>query len=52
MKDDVVAPNLMRFLEELSGAERESLIALLREPHTYLAEDVTDLLAILQGLEP
>ena len=52
MKDDVVAPKLKRFFDELTGPERDCLVELLREPRTYLAEDMTDVLAILQGLEP
>jgi hypothetical protein len=51
MKDDVVAPTLMRFFDQLSDADRESLVELLREPRTYLAEDMTDVLAILQVLD-
>ncbi len=50
MNDDVVASKLKRFLDELSVAERNSLVELLREPRTYIAEDMTDVLAILQGL--
>ncbi len=51
MKDDIVAPKLKRFLDELTGDERDSLVALLREPKTFLAENMTDVLAILEGLE-
>lgn len=51
MKNDGVSPKLQRFLDSLSGEERETLVALLREPRTYLAEDMMDVLAILQGLE-
>jgi hypothetical protein len=51
MKDDAVSLSLQRFLDQLSGPDRETLVALLREPSTYLAEDMADVLAILEGLE-
>ena len=47
---DRVSSDLAGILNAMSPAEREELSALLRQPNTYLAEDITDLVAILQGL--
>jgi len=51
MKDDGVSPGLADFLARLSPEERATLTDLLRHPRTYLAEDMTDVLAILRVLE-
>jgi hypothetical protein len=40
----------MRFLESLTPAERDQFRDIMRQPNTYLAEDMVDLLAILDGL--
>jgi hypothetical protein len=50
-RNDRVSPGLMRFLESLTPAERDQFRAIMRQPNTYLAEDITDLLAILDGLK-
>lgn len=41
----------IEFMNTLGPVEREELIAALREPNTYLAEDMDDVLAILQTLQ-
>jgi hypothetical protein len=51
MKDEGVSPGLTQFLDRLSPEERTSLADLLRQPRTYLAEDISDVLAILRSLE-
>jgi hypothetical protein len=51
MKDEGVSQGLTRFFDRLSPEERASLTELLRQPRTYLAEDMTDVLAILRSLE-
>jgi hypothetical protein len=51
MKDEGVSSELARFLDRLSPEDRATLVELLRQPRTYLAEDMTDVLAILRGLE-
>ena len=47
---DRVSSDLARVLDALSPTERDELSALLRQPNTYLAEDLDDLVAILQDL--
>jgi len=39
------------FMNALGPEERKELTAALREPNTFLAEDMTDVLAILQTLK-
>ena len=51
MKDEGVSQGLTRFFDRLSPEERASLTELLRQPRTYLAEDMNDVLAILRGLD-
>jgi hypothetical protein len=50
-RDDRVSEGLMRFLESLTPEELERFKAVMREPNTYLAENLTDLLAILETLQ-
>lgn len=38
-------------MNTLNPEERKELASVLREPNTFLAEDMTDVLAILQTLE-
>lgn len=45
-----VSSDLARVLSMMSPAERQELTQLLRQPNTYLAEDMDDLIAILQDL--
>ena len=51
VKDDRVSPGLARYLERLSREEQETLAELLRQPCTYLAEDMSDVLLILRSLD-
>jgi hypothetical protein len=51
MKDERVSQGLTRFFDRLSPEERASITELLRQPRTYLAEDMNDVLAILRGLD-
>ena len=39
------------FMNALGPEERKELTAALREPNTFLAEDMNDVLAILQTLQ-
>ncbi len=48
---DRVSTGLMRFLDSLTPSEREQFREIMRQPNTYLAEDLTDVLAILDGLD-
>lgn len=48
---DGVSTELARFLDGLNPEEREGLTRVLRDPRTFLAEDMTDVLAILRQLE-
>ncbi len=41
----------INFMNTLKPEERNELAAALREPNTFLAEDMTDVLAILQTLQ-
>jgi hypothetical protein len=50
-REDRVSTGLMRFLDSLTPAEREQFREVMRQPNTFLAEDITDLLAILDGLK-
>jgi hypothetical protein len=50
-RSDRVSESLMRFLEALTPAELEQFKAVMREPNTYFAENLTDLLAILDDLK-
>ena len=45
-----LSPGLSRFIEGLSMDERESLLGMLKDSNTFLAEDMTDVMAILQDL--
>ncbi len=47
---DGVSPELARFIDRLRPEERDELAGALRETHTYLAEDFTDVIAILRRL--
>ena len=48
---DGVSEGLMRFFEGLNEEERDELIEILRDPKTFIAEDLGDLLAVLKHLE-
>lgn len=47
---DGVSPGLARFIEGLSTDERENLLGVLKDSNTFLAEDMNDVMAILQDL--
>ena len=51
LAQDRVSPGLARFIESLSQEDKESLVGILREPKTFIAEDMTDVLAILRQLQ-
>ncbi len=46
-----VSPGLMRFFDGLDQEEREDLLEMLRDPKTFIAEDLDDLLAVLKHLD-
>lgn len=48
--EDGVSPELARFFDKLSPEEREELAGALRDSDTYIAEDFTDVIAILHQL--
>ena len=50
-RTDGVSTRLMRFIDGLSLREREVLADALRDPRTYIAEDLDDLLIIVRQLE-
>ena len=50
-RTDGVSTRLMRFIDGLSLREREVLADALRDPRTYIAEDLDDLLVIVRQLE-
>ncbi len=48
---DGVSPGLAKFLDSLTPDERASLVEVLRDPRTFLAEDMNDVLAILSDMQ-
>ena len=50
-RGDKVSTGLMRFFDGLGQEEREDLLEMLRDPKTFIAEDLDDLLAVLKHLE-
>jgi len=46
-----VSEGMAQFIAGLPAAERDSLLCVLRDSRTFLAEDLTDILAILHSLE-
>ena len=48
---DRASTGFIDFMNSLGHEERQELAAALREPNTYLAEDMDDVLAILQTLQ-
>ncbi|MEX2455478.1 MAG: hypothetical protein WD470_12285 [Rhodospirillaceae bacterium] len=48
---DRASTGFMTFMNSLGPRERAELVAALREPNTFLAEDMDDVLAILQTLQ-
>ena len=51
MREGDMSTGLARFLARLTTKERDRLAEQLRQPRTYVAEDMVDLLAILKSLE-
>jgi hypothetical protein len=51
MQKEGVSTGLADFFARLSPEERKDLVALLREPQTYIAEDMGEVLAILREVE-
>jgi len=49
--EDRVSPGLANFINGLSQEDRECLVGVLREPKTFIAEDMMDVLAILRQLQ-
>lgn len=50
-RQDRASTGLLEFMNALKPEDRKELAEALREPNTFLAEDMTDVLAILQSLE-
>ena len=50
-RDGKVSEGLMRFFDGLDREERDDLLEMLRDPKTFIAEDLDDLLAVLKHLE-
>jgi hypothetical protein len=48
---DRASTGFIDFMNALGPEERKELTAALREPNTFLAEDMNDVLAILQTLQ-
>ncbi len=46
-----VSEGLMRFFDGLGREERDELLEMLRDPKTFIAEDLDDLLAVLKHLD-
>ena len=46
-----VADGMARFIDGLSPDDRDNLIGVLRDSRTFLAEDLTDVIAILRSLD-
>lgn len=49
-KAEGISPAMAQFFASLSAEERENLLGVLRDPQTYLAEDMTDVIAILKSI--
>jgi len=47
---DGMSQGMTDFINRLSPEEKESLLDVLRDPRTYLAEDMTDVIAILKEI--
>lgn len=48
---DGVSPHFSEFFDKLTVEQREGLATVLRDPHTFLAEDLDDVIAILRQLD-
>ena len=50
-RSDRVSEGLMNYLNKLNPQEREELIDALRQPGTYIAENLDDLLTIVKEIK-
>lgn len=50
-RSDRASTGFIDFMNALGPEERKELAEALREPNTFLAEDMNDVLAILQTLQ-
>ncbi len=48
---DGMSQTMADFINRLSPEEKEGLLDVLRDSRTYLAEDLTDVIAILKDLK-
>ena len=48
---DQVSDKMLRFLNSLDPKDRAELTEALRDPKTFIAEDLEDLLAVLKHIE-
>ncbi len=46
-----ISPVMAEFMNRLSPEEKEGLLDVLRDSRTYLAEDMTDVIAILKNIK-
>lgn len=46
-----MSPALAEFINRLSPEEKEDLLDVLRDSRTYLAEDMSDVIAILKEIK-
>ncbi len=51
LQEDRASTGFVEFMNSLPEQERQDLAAALREPNTFLAEDMDDVIAILQTLQ-
>jgi hypothetical protein len=49
-RSDGISQNLAKFMDGLNPKEKEELVTALRDSKFYLAENIDDVLAILNGL--
>ena len=49
--EDSVSQGLTQFIDRLNPDEREKLVSALKDTKTYLAEDMDDVIAILNKLQ-
>lgn len=50
-ESDHVAGDMLDFFQALGPEDRETLTQALRDPHTYIASSMDDVIAILQSLK-
>ena len=50
-QSDGVSPGFSQFFDKLTSEQREGLATVLRDPRTFLAEDLDDVIAILRQLD-